>query len=116
MIKCTVELYCILFDRDKQKYQVLSTHSEKFIPPTEDINEDSNDVYSLLANLIEKYILISADYIKFIHLEPILRNKNVVLSYFCLIPYNIETRECYKHYTESLVNDFPLLRKITNMA
>jgi hypothetical protein len=116
MTKCIVELYCIVLDRDTQKYQTLSKHSEKFIVLSDEIKEDTNSLNFILSKLIENYISISSDYIKFIHLEPRIENKNVILSYFCWIPYNIELKNCYKLYTEDLVNDHPLLRKITNVA
>lgn len=116
MTKCILELYCIVLDREKQKYQVLSQHSEKFVVLSGKINEEINDLNTQVNQLVEKYIRISSDYLRFIHLEPRIENKNIVLSYFCLIPYNIELNNCYKLYTENLLNDYPLLRKITNMA
>lgn len=116
MTKCSIELYCIVFDKDRQKYQVLSEHSENFLVLSKELNENTNDIYSELSALLEEYVSISADYIKFIHLEPRIQNKKIIISYFCLIPYDIELKKCYKHYTENLINDFPLLRKITNMA
>jgi hypothetical protein len=116
MTKCILEIYCLILDRDKQKYQVLSTHSEKFIVLSQDINENDINLNTILSELLENYISLSADYIKFVHLEPRIENKNVIISYFCLIPYNIELKNCYKLYTENLIYDYPLLRKITNMA
>jgi len=116
MIKCILEIYCIILDREKQKYQVLSSHSEKLIVLSHDIDENTNDINIALSELLENYISISADYIKFVHLEPRIENKNIVIPYFCLIPYNIELKNCYKLYTENFIYDYPLLRKITNMA
>lgn len=116
MIKSVIEIYCILFDKNSKKYQVLSEHSENFIVLSAEIKDNTKDIYSIIANLTEKHISLSADYIKFIHLEPRIHDNKIILSYFCLIPYDIELKDCYKHYTENLINDFPILRKITNMA
>ena len=116
MIKCLVELYCIVFDKDNQKYQVLSEHSENFMVLSKGLDEKTNDINIVLYNLLEDHIDMSADYIRFIHLEPRIENQKIILSYFCLIPYNIELKKCYKYYTENLLNDYPVLRKIINMA
>jgi len=116
MIKPIVELYCIIFDKEKQKYQVLSEHSETFIVLSKEITQDTKSIIDILSSLIDKYILVSADYIKFIHLESTISDGKIIIPYFCLIPYNLEIKDCYKHYTEDLINDFPILRKITNIA
>lgn len=116
MIKSVIEIYCILFDKYNKKYQVLSKHSEKFIVLSTEIKDGTKDIYSIIGSLVEDYITLSADYIKFIHLEPRIHDNKIILPYFCLIPYDIELKDCYKHYTETLIHDFPILRKITNMA
>jgi hypothetical protein len=115
MIKATLDLYAVLYDKDSAKYKILSEDPLYFRPLSCYINEDSN-IDNLLHRLFEEHTQISSEYVKFIHLEPKINDKKLTISYYALVPYNIIPTNCHLIPIAETYYDSSMLRKILNMV
>lgn len=115
MIKVTLNLYAVLYDKNDSKYYILSEDSLSLRPLSCSLNDESN-IDSSLVELFEKYTQMSSEYVRFIHLEPKIENKKMIISYYALVPYNIIPTDCYLIPTEEATYDSPMLRKILNIV
>lgn len=114
MIKATLNLYAVLYDKESSKYYILSEHSINLKPLSVSLDAES-DINSSLSAIFEKHTQMSSDYVKFIHLEPKIENKKLIVSYYVLVPYNIIPTDCYLIPTEKASYDSQMLRKILNV-
>lgn len=115
MIKATLNLYAVLYDKDSSKYNILSENSSNLIPLSCSLNEDS-DLNKSLSKLFEDHAQMSSEYVRFMHLEPKIENKKLVISYYALVPYNIILTDCYLIPAQEASYDSQMLRKILNIV
>lgn len=115
MIKATLNLYAVLYDKDSSKYKILSENSSNLIPLSCVINDDI-DLNRSLSKLFEDHTQMSSEYVRFMHLEPKIENKKLVISYYALVPYNIIPTDCYLIPAEEALYDSQMLRKILNIV
>lgn len=115
MIKATLNLYAVLYDKDSSQYKILSENSSYLIPLSCSLNEDS-DLTESLAKLFQDHTQMSSEYVRFIHLEPKIENKKLFISYYALVPYNIILTDCYLIPAQEASYDSQILRKILNIV
>ena len=113
MIKAILELYILVLDRESYSYLIVSEHSEKFAAPSVNINAKV-EIESLLSLLYIKHTNTTSSYTNFISLNSYIRDEKLIVPYYCIVPYNIETKESYLLRTENHRHDLPIISKILN--
>lgn len=113
-MKSKIVLYIICLDRQSMSYNLISEHPEKYAECSRYIKPDS-DLDNQIINLFNNYLDLSPDYIKFLHLKPYIYNQELVIPFYCLVPYNsYEFKNSYKIPCKQYVETIPDLRKILN--
>jgi hypothetical protein len=117
MIQSIIELYCIYFDNQNNDIFILSLDNDKLTLPSIEVNPKSS-ISELLNILIEDVSRLSAQYYKFIHMEPRISDSKLILSYCVVIPHNTEinTDKYYEISTKQYAYNSEILRKIINFV
>ena len=89
MIHSQIELYAVIYDSINHEPYLISKHNDATMPSiTIDLN--CKNLNYLLSSLFEDICQLSAQYVKFTSLEPMIRNNTLVLPYHVIIPQNTE--------------------------
>lgn len=94
MITATLNLYILSFNKQTLEYDILSLDQEDLKPLSASI-ESQKSLDEMVVSLIEKHLDISASFINYKLSDADIVNDELVLSYYCLIPFNIQTRDCF---------------------
>jgi hypothetical protein len=114
MIKATLELYALVFNKESYSYSILSEHSENLEPISSKIN-GKIEINNLLSLLFIKHTNVSSDFTTFICLDPYIKNsEELVIPYYCLILYNIQPQDCYLLPAKNYAYHISTLQKILN--
>lgn len=114
-IKAKIILYIIVPNIEEMSYDILSEHPDRFEPCFEYVN-DELDLDTQVDNLYGKYTALSSSYVKFINFRPYIKNNELVLPYYCIIPYNsYEFKNSYLISYNKHANSIPDIRKIINI-
>jgi hypothetical protein len=94
MITARLDLYILNFNKQTLEYNVLSLDQDNLKPLNEFINNQKS-LDEIIISLIEKYLDISASYINYKLSDADVINDTLILSYYCLIPFGIQNKDCF---------------------
>jgi hypothetical protein len=113
MIKCKINLYVVVFNKEKLNYDIVSL-KEFTICPISDTLEVNKDINILLKEMFERYIELQSSFVSFV-LSDIINSDELDINYYCLVPYNTIINNSY--LVPININEIhsPYLRKIFNL-
>lgn len=115
MIRSQIELYAVIYDPINNEPYLISKHSDASMPSMA-IDLNCKTLNHLLSSLFQDICQLSSQYVKFISLEPMIRNGTLVLPYYVIIPQNTEINTNRYQYVPVLSYNYDseILRKVFN--
>lgn len=115
MIASKINLYILSFNKYTLTHDVLSLNQDNLDLPSIDIEpKDNQSLETLLSLLFENYIDLSSSFIQFKLCDAFLINNNLVLTYFCVVPFLTRTKNSFfissKDYANNTKNLPNILR------
>jgi hypothetical protein len=106
MITAILNLYILSFNKQTLDYEILSLDQDRINPLTSLI-ENQKSLDEIIISLIEKHLEVSSSFINYKLSDADIINDKLVLSYYCLIPFNIRVKECFT----LPINDYAIYSK-----
>jgi protein-arginine kinase len=91
MIKTKILLYILLFNKTSLEFEVVSLEKNKLVVPECYVDSEEN-VEKQIKDIFEKYVDLSSEFTSFILNDVFIENKELIIQYYCLIPYGVETK------------------------
>ena len=108
MIKTQIVLYPIVYNKNDMKYRILSDDPEIYSECFDHL-KDNIPFDEQLSILFNSYFYLDASYVKFVSLEPEIKDKILKLPVYCLVPYSTSPKKGY------LIPIYPYALHISNV-
>lgn len=115
MLDIKILLYPIVFNKQFMHYQILSDHPEKYEECYATI-KDTISFIDQVSNLFNEYFDIDNNYIKFITLEPEIKDSTLYIPVYCLVPYLVKLKKGYLLPVYQYALHIQNIRKILNVV
>jgi hypothetical protein len=104
----------IVSNRESASFDIISEHPDRYEECSAQIVEDIN-LQDQVISLYTKYLDLDSDYIRFIHMKPYIKDKILVIPYYCLIPFNsYDFKNSYPIPITKYAQYIPDIRQIIN--
>jgi hypothetical protein len=115
MIKTHLVLYAIVYNKHYMRYQILSDHPEEYVECYHQINE-AETFEQQINNLFNEYFDLDASYVRFISLQPEIKDHVLKLPVYCLVPYLVKLKKGYLVQAYPNATHIPNVRKILSIV